>query len=557
MRPSGWMGLALGLALCFPAVRAAEKPDYAGTYTIQGNQGPITLVLNPDAEGNWTGSLKGGTLSLQLKGFPKDDGGVLGTASDDQGQFMSFFQVAREGDKLFLELIEANAEGDPDYEKKTRIPFPAGPGNAASKPSSEPDGGGEKGEAPFAGVFKGEGMTLESKAAGGQYNGVIKIGDQSFPFTGKAAGGALTGTFKSPEGSFDFTGRLNGNRLAFETEGTAYTLTKQAPAKKPANPLAKGKPAPSKKPSNPLAAKKTPAGTGAAAKPEARQVKEPTGGPGQGAAWKTHQHATGLSMKYPPNWKLQPMDGGLQLIPPDVATSASGPMEAYFVLGQGTEGISSPEDPRVVAHLDQVVTQLAPFLRRTGGVEKIKAATAPGIRVTWEGANPMGVNLRAQANTTILKGIGITLFTMGDKSKIAARDRTMEAIFSSFAAGEGKRDPQIVGAWRFWSYKSSADGKFGSEQSRQMVLQPDGTALWSNKSESSGIFSGGVTGGYAGASASGDRGTWTAANGELYIQWEDGSFGSWDYKVSGTPGSRKLLLKGAAAQPDEWMEISG
>jgi hypothetical protein len=168
----------------------------------------------------------------------------------------------------------------------------------------------------------------------------------------------------------------------------------------------------------------------------------------------------------------------------------------------------------------------------------------------------MGLNVRAQARTTILKGFGITLFTLGDASKIAARDETVQNVFASFAAGEGKRDPQVVGAWRFWSYKSSADGKFGTEQNRQMVLRPDGQCVWSNKSESSGIFSGGgVSGGYAGSGTSGDQGTWSAADGVLYVLWNDGSTSTWDYQVTGAPGSRKLLLKGSAAKPDEWMEV--
>jgi hypothetical protein len=168
----------------------------------------------------------------------------------------------------------------------------------------------------------------------------------------------------------------------------------------------------------------------------------------------------------------------------------------------------------------------------------------------------MGMDLRAQARTTILKGFGITLFTLGDASKIAARDETVQNVFASFAAGEGKRDPTIAGSWRFWSYNASADGKFGTEKNRQMVLRPDGKVFWSNKSESSGTFSGTVTGGYAGSSTGGDHGTWSAADGVLYVLWDDGSTSTWDYTVTGAPGGRKLLLKGSAPQPDEWTEAN-
>ncbi|MBW3622193.1 MAG: hypothetical protein KY468_02150 [Armatimonadetes bacterium] len=546
-------------SLSISTVWAAAPTNVAGSYTLQGNKGPIVLHLDQDAEGKVSGSLKGGTLSLTLKVFPKEGGGVLGTASDPEGNFASFFQISREGGRLVLDLIEANADGDPDFEKKTRIPFPASQGKAPASDSKV-----KAGDAPFAGTFKGEDLTLESKSAVGQYRGVIQMEGKSYPFTATEKDGTLSGGFQSPDGKFDFTAKLNGPTLVFETEGTTFTLARQTPASaRPANPLAKGKPAasnPLKKPAGaPPAAKGTtsPAkGTPTPAKGAAAKIAEPTGGPGSGPAWKLHQHATGLSMRYPPSWKLNPLEGALQLVPPDVTSTASGPTEAYFVLGEGAEGVSSPEDPRVVAFLEQQVQQIAPFLQRAGGVEKIKAATAPGILVTWEGQSPTGMALRAQAHTTILKGYGITLFTLGVKEKIAAREKTVRSIFSSFAAGEGKRDPQLVGAWRFWSYKASADGKFGTERSSQMVLHANGQCQWSGKSESSGSFSNSqIQGSYAGSSGDADRGTWTAANGELYIMWNDGSVSTWDYQVSGAPGGRKMLLKGSGNKPDEWMEI--
>jgi hypothetical protein len=62
-------------------------------------------------------------------------------------------------------------------------------------------------------------------------------------------------------------------------------------------------------------------------------------------------------------------------------------------------------------------------------------------------------------------------------------------------------------------------------------------------------------GGVAGQSENGDRGTWTAGNGKVYVQWQDGSTGEWSYRVGGLPGNRRLFLQDAnQSKPDEWVE---
>jgi hypothetical protein len=297
-----------------------------------------------------------------------------------------------------------------------------------------------------------------------------------------------------------------------------------------------------------------------AARPNANRL--PSGGPSAGGAeWKTFRHATGLSMRYPANWKLEKQEGFAFLIPPDQGKDASGPLEAYIVAGEGANGVESIEDPQVVAYLDQQMGSFAPFLQREGEPERIQAATSPGIVASWSGTNPQGKVINAQVYATIVKGYSMSLITLGEPARLKKRDKIVRSIFASFAAGSGQRDPRIAGSWKFWSYKSSADGKFGTETTRYMRLSPDGSASWSSNAESSGNFagkdSGGNTtwtGGVAGQSGSGDRGSWSAENGELFILWNDGSTSSWDYKVAGGNGGRKLYLKGAKAQADEWVE---
>ncbi len=203
-----------------------------------------------------------------------------------------------------------------------------------------------------------------------------------------------------------------------------------------------------------------------------------------------------------------------------------------------------------------------PFLRRAGENEKIRAGATPGILIIWEGNNPGGMRVRACAFATILKGYGVALIALGDKRQIAGREKTLRGIFASFAAGEGEKDPQLVGTWKYWHYSSSALGGYSTESTRFLSLRADGTCLWSSQTESGGSFQGRDSGGnetwrggHIGVGTDSDRGTWSAGSGKLYVMWQNGSLSEWVYTVSGSTGSRRLLLKtGSQQKPDEWME---
>jgi hypothetical protein len=267
-------------------------------------------------------------------------------------------------------------------------------------------------------------------------------------------------------------------------------------------------------------------------------------------------------MSYPPDWQLREHPQMLQIVPPDAASNADGPTEAYLVLAEAAEGVTSAEDPRVVQFLEAQLGQLMPFLRRVGETEKIRAGAAPGILATWEGDSPKGLRVRAHAFAAVLKGYGVALVGLGEKKQITAREPTLRGIFASFAAGEGQKDPQLVGTWKYWHYSSSALGGYSTERTRFLALRADGTCAWSSRTDTSASLRGSDslgsetwTAGMAGTGGDSDRGTWSAGGGKLYIMWQNGSLSEWTYNVSGQPGGRRLLLKGGdQAKPDEWME---
>lgn len=554
---------------------AAKKPEVAGTYTIQGAKGAIVLTLQDEPENKVSGSLNGGDLQLTLKGLPEGEtGGVIGSMADANGQFMSFFRAFREGNQMILEMIEATPGGDPDFNKKSRIPFPTGVDPAPPKPNNPPLNtpanplGGNVGAPDFTGTFKDENLTLESKTVPGQagvFNGIIKMGAQNFKFTARSDEGALRGEFESPDGKFPFEARLEGRTLNFITGGTTYKLNQQG-----GNPLAN----PLAKPNNPLAKPNTPAPVNLLEKPSGTATNGPLGVAPSGAtaslpdksannaAWKIFKHPTGLSVRYPPTWQVQETQGMLTLTPPDVAKNANGPLEAYILAADGAEGVQSVDDPRVAPYVEQKIKEFLPLLQRVGQPQRMAGNTAPALLMSWESNNPGGVPVRANVMTTILKGYGVTLLALGDKTKIAAREGLLKEIFASLAAGSGERDPHLVGGWKFWSYKSSPNGKFSTETKRRFQFLPDGTCFWQSAAESSGSAEGRdslgnqtFTGGFVSqrGNGNGDRGQWTAGDGKLYVLWDDGTTGTWDYEVKQAANGKRLFLTGANNKPDEWM----
>jgi hypothetical protein len=291
-------------------------------------------------------------------------------------------------------------------------------------------------------------------------------------------------------------------------------------------------------------------------------TNQPSNGPGAGAPWKIYKHATGLSVAYPPDWEMRMLPQCLQLIPPDAGSNDKGATEAYLVFAGGAEGVTSADDPRAIASVEGPLLQVAPFLRRAGQIEKIHAGSSPGICITWEGTNPDGMKVKAEALCTVLKGYGLAAVGLGETKSIEKREKILRSVFASFSAGSGQKDPQLVGAWKFWSYSGSASGNYSTERTRFMNLQADGTAQWSSRSESAASVSGKnylgqetFNGGVVGNNADNDRGTWSAGDGKLYILWQNGSTSDWNYQLSGAAGNRRLMLKGAdQAKPDEWVE---
>ena len=97
----------------------------------------------------------------------------------------------------------------------------------------------------YAGVFKGEQLSVTLSATQSRYSGSIEMQSKKFACEAHEVDSQLKGTFESEGNQFDFTATLEGNVLTLQSGGTSYTLRKQLPAENPLarataiNPLAK------------------------------------------------------------------------------------------------------------------------------------------------------------------------------------------------------------------------------------------------------------------------------------------------------------------------------
>ena len=264
-----------------------------------------------------------------------------------------------------------------------------------------------------------------------------------------------------------------------------------------------------------------------------------------------YHHPLGFSFWYPKGWTVKEVEGALQLIPANAARTADGAAELYGITGYPLEGsgISSIDDPKVAAFLDQQMRGIFPSLQRLEGSTPFNLPATKGIRYEWEARGSKAV-LRARAYGCILKNYGVVLFAAGVKDNILARDGDLDRIFTSFSASASKIDAAVVGGWSlrstFETYNPSvyvnpsAKAHSVSESQTSLVFRGDGSATRTELSRT-------IAGGSGVWIDSGDQrtvknGHWSAGNGSLYILWDDNSSDGYRYQIKRSGGSTILQL---------------
>ncbi|MGH7644675.1 MAG: hypothetical protein ACREMR_03720 [Gemmatimonadales bacterium] len=119
-----------------------QTPNYNGTYVASsGATGPVTLVLQQDAQGRVTGTWAASGQTYQINAVLGDQGAALGTVVGPTGG--AYIAAEFQGAQLAVTLFEANASNQPDYSKSQGLTFTRKEGGAAgAAPAPAPVMGG-------------------------------------------------------------------------------------------------------------------------------------------------------------------------------------------------------------------------------------------------------------------------------------------------------------------------------------------------------------------------------------------------------------------------------
>lgn len=277
-------------------------------------------------------------------------------------------------------------------------------------------------------------------------------------------------------------------------------------------------------------------------------VAAPTGA---AAAERTFRHPIGLSFQHPDDWQVGPSGSLTALVPPDLATNTDGPAEAYLLeVKTVAPEITRADDPRVVQALEEELVAELPFVQRTGEPKALETAIGPGAVLTWEGTTEAGVAIRAHMFAVVSGRLLFNMLALGLREPVAARDSTLRAVFASFTATDGERDPAPVGAWRHERTESLISGNFTAAtlHRTELLFQPDGSGVHATTSRLVGDP------GDTGEQTESFRFQWFAGGGILCLVEENGGVTQMEYQVEEAEGGRSLAVS-AGARPMVLTEI--
>ncbi len=237
-------------------------------------------------------------------------------------------------------------------------------------------------------------------------------------------------------------------------------------------------------------------------------------------AWagEVYYHATGLLITPPDGWTIRESKfTDLELIPPDPSSNDKGPTESYFLLTIGVAA-SSAQDPQLLEAVDSLMSQIAPFLKKTGEMEQLNSG---GLQ-NWDGKSPAGQDVSAAVYVLPSKEVSFAQVSLGEKERILARQKALQDLYNSFKPAEGKRTASLVGNWT-----ASAVAENQEKVESSMQFENDGIFLATQK---------------AGEQRETVRGRWYAQPGKLFLVLENTPSMNLQFETAGEPGNRTLKL---------------
>ena len=297
-----------------------------------------------------------------------------------------------------------------------------------------------------------------------------------------------------------------------------------------------------------------------AGEPEASAGSEE---PDEFEGWATYRHPLGAAFRHPADWKVQDVQTGLLLLPPDHDMDR----EMIAVMGSDAQGVTDPSDPRVGQTLDAMVMQTAPGFRRKGRPGSVPTAATAGASYDYVGKMPDGRRAKCRIYVAVAEGSAVSFTVLAESARFRKRADTVERMFRSLHDGRktpgakaGDRpkdapavevaaniDPQLVGVFSGESI-SSTQGLYINTQ-LVWAFNADGTVLYgaqSHMNASQRDYNGNLKWTANGQSDGNvDQGRWSASGGIVSFQWSDGSTSRFAYgfEPDGTLAVRNAVTR--------------
>ncbi|MCA8960964.1 MAG: hypothetical protein KDC38_10650 [Planctomycetes bacterium] len=401
----------------------------------------------------------------------------------------------------------------------------------------------------FDGVYSGDGLTMSVTGR----SITLELGAMRFGGEVTATDdGGFRGTFAADGSSFPFDARVGPENATFTTGSRTYAL------------IRRGSPSvgPIAGPPNPLGGDK-PMGGIVAPRP-ADPPRTDGGSVGQRPpGWTTYRHRLGASFAHPDDWRVEETATGLRLVPP-----SGSEMEMITAQGVPSDGETDPRSTGVTRYLDEAMRQLLPQIRRTGAPEPLPAQGGSGALYRYSGSLPNGQPIVCEVLVTIQNGVALSISIAGSEEAVRARSDVLRTMFRTLtyaptsdptgaspggATGAPVTDDlRLIGMFAGEALAGGGDAGVYVNTQLVYVLNADGTCFngaRSSFSASKRDHNGNLewtANGETGGSVS--RGRWTASQGFISIQWNDGqrTYLAYGFEPDGSlvlrhPTTRKLI----------------
>ena len=156
---------------------------------------------------------------------------------------------------------------------------------------------------------------------------------------------------------------------------------------------------------------------------------------------------------------------------------------------------------------------------------------------------------------------GLTAVALDER--LERREVTLAKILTTVDVAPPVIDRRLVGVWHHKSYRSTGIGvrdRLNFASTTRIILLADGTCHAGGNTAISGTLrnpgetvSTSLT---SLARSCPEHGRWAAANGRVYLAWDDGAVGGYGVHVQGSAGRREALLTSPTGRKQLWTEYN-